>query len=511
MQNYYSVIPNWNFATSVNDLLPGTGEATHKYTIDERISWYKSSNKLEKEIKRNSNGQITHKNTYTMFWSDCSKNCDIFYGEVEFESIESFYGWVDNEVDHPIICPKGSYNPYEVPVNHQISKISDFSNTWIKNSKFDLKCFYHREEPFLVFYLINGENYVLRLKGSTLNEDSKYKFGNDFEEIYDFKLQNREHREKNLDSHYNNPYPFMALVKKDGYLQLVATKYDFNKTEQQNIYTNNKTLIKIKKYTQAYFNNFHFNNSFFYFTYNNIHDFTSGYSTESVSNEKFVDYSVIDNVKFNNNLESPFEFADEVEIKEMNIMYNNNFVYYKILNKVTNVTYYGILDIYTNKIVWNTEKEVTLFMPYIRARYTSNQGNYEYADSMLVITKDSAFQVCAIKHNDGCVNKCPDNTKMVIDVDGTKCLSSESCTNDKRILLPEKICIPINQCNTTIYKINNTYCGLCRDMESPNIYRFIGGTNCLNESILSTEGVVIYNKDLFLLVCDNGYVLENDK
>ena len=100
---------------------------------------------------------------------------------------------------------------------------------------------------------------------------------------------------------------------------------------------------------------------------------------------------------------------------------------------------------------------------------------------MLVITSDSAYRVCGISYNGECVNKCPDNTKMVIDVDGTKCKSSsssESCDNsEKRILLPEKICIPKSQCNTTIYKMDNTYCGLCRDMESPKKYRFIG-SNC---------------------------------
>ena len=171
----------------------------------------------------------------------------------------------------------------------------------------------------------------------------------------------------------------------------------------------------------------------------------------------------------------------------MNIMYNNNFIYYSILNKVTQVLHHGIVDIYTNKVVWNTDKEVTFFLPFVRARYTNDQGNYEYADSMLVITKDSAYQACGMTYNGACVSKCPDNTKMVIDVDGTKCLYSESCPSEKRLLLPEKICILQSQCNTTIYKMDNTYCGLCRDMESPKIYRFIGGNNCLDESILSTE------------------------
>ena len=101
-----------------------------------------------------------------------------------------------------------------------------------------------------------------------------------------------------------------------------------------------------------------------------------------------------------------------------------------------------------------------------------------------------------INYNGACVNKCPDNTKLIIDVDRTECRNSESCSGDKRLLLPEKICIPQSQCNTTIYKMDNTYCGLCRDMENLKKYRFIGGNNCLDESILATEGVIINNRDL---------------
>ena len=58
--------------------------------------------------------------------------------------------------------------------------------------------------------------------------------------------------------------------------------------------------------------------------------------------------------------------------------------------------------------------------------------------------------------------------------------------------------------------MNNTHCGLCRDMESPNIYRFIGGINCLNTSIITQEGVKVYNDKMNLLICDSGYILEND-
>ena len=73
---------------------------------------------------------------------------------------------------------------------------------------------------------MNGAAYVLRLEGSTLKEYDMYRFGDDFDEIYDFKLQNREFRFPQETQKWINPYPFMALVKKDNYLQIVSTKYD---------------------------------------------------------------------------------------------------------------------------------------------------------------------------------------------------------------------------------------------------------------------------------------------
>ena len=195
--SYFLVLPNWNFLTSVNDLLKEKNIKT--YTIDERIYWYIATDKLQKTIERDSSGKITHKNTYDIHWADTGTN--IYKGDIEFESIESFYGYVDGETKNSIICPKGSYNPYELPGNNQQKKvIASFSDSWITNSKYELKCFYHREEPFLVFYLMNGRNYVLRLKGSTLMKDTKYEFGTDFDEIYDFKLQNRDYRDKSMSS-----------------------------------------------------------------------------------------------------------------------------------------------------------------------------------------------------------------------------------------------------------------------------------------------------------------------
>ena len=331
IETYFSVVPNWDFTTSVTDLLTSNSKT---YTIDDRSGWYDATDKLTKTITKN-NGVITLKNE--LYIREAKDNgAGKFSGEVPFESIESFYLNVDGETTYPIVCPRGSYNPFEIRGYSNLQEIGQYKNDWIKNSKFDLKCYYHREEPFLVFYLMNEESYVLRLKGTTLSFYSKFKFGDDVKEIFDFKLQNREKRGGT--SWVYDPYPFMALVKKDNYLQIIGAQFGFY-VDQQSI-SKNKTLLPIKKYTQAYFNNFHFNNSFYYFTYNDIYDFTSGYSTtfmEDIDHAKY--HEEIDSIVFHNNLVSPFEFTDEVEIQEMNIMYNNNFVYYKILNKVTQVTY----------------------------------------------------------------------------------------------------------------------------------------------------------------------------
>ena len=182
------------------------------------------------------------KNRYTMF--DERDARQIYYDNiVEFESVESFYGDVDDGSIYPLICPRGPYNPYEVTSSSSIRQISNYSNDWINNSKFDLKCYYHREGIFLVFYLMNGENYVLRLSDSTLHFDAGYKFDDDVKEIYDFKLLNKQNTNI-LDTY--NPYPFMALVKRNNYLQLIGTKFDFQASQQ--IIRKNIILLEINNY-----------------------------------------------------------------------------------------------------------------------------------------------------------------------------------------------------------------------------------------------------------------------
>ena len=153
-------------------------------------------------------------------------------------------------------------------------------------------------------------------------------------------------------------------------------------------------------------------------TYNNASDFTSGYSTTTTS-----DYHNIGGVEVKINTESPFEYVDEVEIKEMNFLLYNKYIYYSIYNTKTQKTYHGIYDVELDKIMFNTDIDIDVFIPY-----SSN--------SMLAITKDKAYRICALQEGGECVEYCSSG-QIILDLDGNKC--GTSCDENKYLLNPDSI------------------------------------------------------------------------
>ena len=123
---------------------------------------------------------------------------------------------------------------------------------------------------------MNEDNYFLEFSGTSLVENTKLRFN--FDEILDFKLKNKE---VNEGEYLDSAYAFMALVKLDDYIKLIGTKIYFNANSQS--FDSPKDLIEAKKYSQGYFNAVYENNDFYYFTYNDISDFYSGYSTSTVT------------------------------------------------------------------------------------------------------------------------------------------------------------------------------------------------------------------------------------
>ena len=189
-----------------------------------------------------------------------------------------------------------------------------------------------------------------------------------------------------------------------------------------------KSLLHMKDkktFTHAYFDDR--KNIFYWMTANNIDDFESGYSTTPFG----IDSTDIE-VNLINNTYSPFIFLNAMTIRKLDIVRNTRFVQYELYNQQYRVTYRGIIDIELNLIIFNTDVETTRFQPY---------GNY----TILIITEKDAYKTCLIKYNNECVDRCPENTKLVIDnINGNRCDSK--C--NKYTLKPSDVCI--DYCNITL-------------------------------------------------------------
>ena len=278
----YSLVPLWNFENSTIDLLTSDNA---EYTVLES-SMYSLKSILKKKITR-SNGEIQHENYLTVYEyidNDGHINPNPIFGEkkVDFENIESFYKLGSSK----IICPKGKYNPLYINVNNLEEKT--FTN-WTNNDDWDLKCYYHRKGYFLAYYLINGNNEVQAYKEG----DTSWHIYDSIQicdEIYDFKLINK--KENSQPNEDNGPYPFMAVIKDNNYIKLFGSKYKFDDNGISLDSTGDTVdLIEAKSNTKAYFH-IGENTDFYYFTYNNASDFSSGCS----SNPPGDDYAVTDSV-----------------------------------------------------------------------------------------------------------------------------------------------------------------------------------------------------------------------
>ena len=148
------------------------------------------------------------------------------------------------------------------------------------------------------------------------------------------------------------------------------------------------TITEAKAYTQGSIDSIYY---FYYFTYNNVSDFVSGYSNTHIHAGEG---NYANSFSATKNIDSPLTFVDNVEIKEINFIPGTKNVYYKIYNKDKGSTYYGLIDVKLNKVVYNIEADnSTIFIP-------DTTGN------MLLITSTDMYRVCTVKstETDSCEN-----------------------------------------------------------------------------------------------------------
>ena len=289
----------------------------------------------------------------------------------------------------------------------------------------------------------------------------------------------------------------MHIGQKDGYIKMFGRNLILKTSNNENVDINggtDKDICKGLAKTQAFF--FRDNDIFYYVTYNEAY-LESGYSTVT----SIGGYNTLTNFQRTHNSNSPFQFIDNIEIKSVNLIRNTQYAYYEIYNKDKDITYHGLLDIKQNKVLYNLEEEITTFIPYLTSSSSSTS-------EMLAITKDSAYKICIMKNSGSCSDSCTNNN-LLLDSDGNKC--QNNCDDGKIKLMPEGICVPLDECDTDIFMMNSekTECGVCSYFyPDGNKYRLMNTNECIGTIPNNTE---FYNSNLNLLKCKENYYLENNK
>ena len=453
----FSVVLDWDFQNSAINLIPTGNE--HINTIYNKDMYGMRVKLVQNITLQNSGAPILEKKLYIN---------DDFKCNVDFDDIETHYYFSDEE--NIFICPKGSYHMKMVNDSCLEDVIpSEFPTDSEKH--WELKCYYNRPYIFVIYRSQFSRLYSRKIKGTEWKHDQEF-----HNAIYDFKWTTQKDD--------NNICPMTYIALKGQYINLIGAEFTIKDDYiGRGDIGNQNVLITKNTYSYAFFNE---NNYHFYFmTYNSTSDFKSGYYIE----QDTIDYKNVDKINITKNEDNPLKFIDDVTIKKMNFITGTKYIYYEIFNNNKQITYHGIIDIVKNKVIFNTNETINTFIPY------SN-------NSMLAITNNSAYKICAIKNNDNneCLEECSNNDLVINTFKPNSC---GSC--DKILFKPDDICI--KECDNNLYYENDTECKLCKDIEEKSQYKLINTTGCYE---ICPEGSEIYNDNYQLCTCKEGYYLEGN-
>ena len=172
-----STIPNWNLDNlSVNLFSSSSSENEYKYNL------YEADGYVLKKIITKDGDKIKYQNK--LFYKVDDYNT--IERNVDFERIESKY-WSQLGTNR-LICPKGSFHPYDFDNNEYI-KPFDYDGNW------ELSCYKHDTGYFIMFYAHNGGNSIYYVKGN--NRSIKQVSGTN--ELYSYKLPEYQDKGKNYE------------------------------------------------------------------------------------------------------------------------------------------------------------------------------------------------------------------------------------------------------------------------------------------------------------------------
>ena len=468
-----SIVPTWNFDSSSIDLL-ASGTLEYKVRTDgfwgKREGNYALYKKLYKE-----NGIVKQKNTLII---DESINFT-----VDYDDVESAYR---NE-QYVFICPRGKFyvQKYDLNEKKAYNLTKEYDGDFNENEYWDLKCFHMYFENVLMIGYLNSHNffYSYDFKNNEFREINNIENG-----IYSYYMS-----VYGYDDNQPNKKKMFAVVKNSGYVQLKELIFVVSLGQGYYWYSENKK-INLVQHKEKTFSISPISYTYFYFiNYNDKYDFESGYLIQNIT-------SIDDSPKFTiYTYKTPFEFLDDIDIYETKYIYETRFVYYKLYNNNKKNFFNGVYDTVSNKIIFNTDKEITEFKPL------TFESNF---NSMLAITKESAYKVCLFgKNNNNCLDECSSGN-FILDAETHNHCDSECKT--EYILKPNNICI--NSCDESIFIIKNNECWLCKDLDKDKPFKLINipESVCLS-NMPENSGYV--NKQLYLIKCNDGtsYNSESNK
>lgn len=461
-----TVVPVWDFKNSAIELMKN--ENFQDFIVEDKANPGGLWSRLTKKFSSYKTS-ITKVNVLQLYYMRYSVEM-VFEKNVDFEEVESAYAGNNSYY----VCPKGS-NHLHIFYDNSKPATKVIPDNFVNNGDWELKCFLQPDSNYLFVSYLNKINifYQLDLNNGKIIKQAKIKDG-----LFDYKWTI-----ESLDDKYN----MFAFYSSNKNILLGELNFTIKPEKGFEIEEGNSTKLfdELKSNYNLYFNKD--NANFYFINYNNITDFQTGYSD---SFDK-IDINNFEKIYATINEKNPLEFVDELIIEEMKFISYTKYVYYKLIDKNKKITYRGIIDVILNKVIFNTNEEINTFIPFSR-------------NSMMVMTYNKLYKICAIYYNNECVDACPEGTYLVVDTnDKNTCQESFECPY--YIMKPDDICI--ERCDIYIYTHNNNReCGLCKDLEEERPYKLINTTTCL-ESI--PNGTVFINEKLKLLRCANGYKLEN--
>ena len=458
----FTIVPLWNFDKSAIELFAYAYPKEHTYdVVDKELLGLKYKLTRKFYIK---DGKINKENYLYIEGT--------LYGMPEYDDIQSAYKYGN----YYYVCPKGKNDVRKITISENVTVI-------LREGGVNDEDIYERKYLF-IFYL-----------GTKNNLYEYYLEGNGFKYNMDINDGIYAYRWRVSGFFDGDPTRQMfAVVKQNNkiYLKDIHIKV-YDNSNFDRLYINQTELGDIKSDFIAFFNSTTYD--FFWINYNinNITDFESGYHNKGIEKPNYVNLSSFD---FVINKKSPFEFFDNVSITKIKFLHDN-IAYFKLYNNDKKIYYHGILDIVQNKVIFNTDKDIKEFYPYL-------------TNSLLAITDESIYKICLVKfwnNNNNkfdCTENCEYNDKRIYNT-----IEFNNCNNNchtNLFLEPNHICI--EACDENLFVKKDNGCWLCKDLDINNKYKLVNSSGCLPEKIENSDFV---NENLYLIECKAGYIYINNK